>query len=288
MVFSASDDEINSNIVGKFVLNDKLCDIYIREIFQSPNFKSQDLRSTTSNICIFPNRRLLFCNYEIQDLTLFDENLNFIKSINLIDNKKFKCAIAVTNAKDRVYIANDTNNEIILTDLEFNKIKSFDLLQSIQAREKLVFIRGLCYVNECLYVSDYQNKCIQKLNSNLEFISVHHLDYNPWKIEVSNQVICVQSYIIEFYDVNTFDLKHKYEGHNGSIAKFNSHFYEYYHKKGKLFCYDKNGYLNETIVMNRQFNNLFVNSMGSFGYFCGKFFISSWNSNKLVIIDGKL
>ena len=71
-----------------------------------------------------------------------------------------------------------------MVDLDFNFIKSIGQLNTPS---------GVCFKNQRLYVADNLNKRVQILSEDLELIKSLPLEYHPWKLKVSNEMLCITS-----------------------------------------------------------------------------------------------
>jgi hypothetical protein len=105
---------------------------------------------------------------------------------------------------------------------------------------------------------------------------MHKLEFEPWFIKTNNHTICVTSTMFEiyFYDLETFKLKNKYEGHNGLIGRVNANFYEFFALDKIMYCYDSDGCLTEEVKLS---NDLDVDAKygGGIGYFRNKLLFRS-------------
>jgi hypothetical protein len=280
IIFVPSRDKIVADSIGKFVKNEKKTNP-IKLMLKYPKFRTLNLDVEPYSICVLPNGNLLSCNYE--SLSLYDKTLQKLKTVSKIDTQSLFCFYATTNNKDKIYFSNSEENQIIMTDLELNKIKFVGSYG--KGNENFDYPRGLAFYKNFVYICDYGNKRLQKLNEALEFDRTIQLDYCPIQIKISNDVVFVGSLLcLYFYDIETFGIvKHIYDGHNGTISEINSNFYEYYSYNKKFYCYDRNGELIEEIQTDGCNNS---NHNGCIGFLNGVLVISSYESKKLVVIDG--
>jgi hypothetical protein len=145
---------------------------------------------------------------------------------------------------------------------------------------------GIDFHKNFLYICDSRNKRIQKLTNNLSFSSSYSLGYLPWQIKIVNQVACVRDLLyanIYFHDINSFQIKTKYSGHNGFISVMNTYFYEYYYQSKILYCYDQEGNLYDEIQTS-SFNNTEFHSWTSMALIDNQFVMTSQPAKKLIII----
>jgi len=216
---------------------------------------------------VLPNQNLLSVNSTPWNLTLYDENFNHTRSIDQISGQKIKPLSVTTNDKNVIFIA--CVDEIIATDLEFNKIFKYGSKGS--DIDQFQYPSGIAFEEDFLYVCDRNNKRIQKLfasiSSEILFSKNYVLRYKPDQIKVSNGVACVRQFYfnsILFYDLNSFELKFKYDNLNGSISEIGGIFYSFDFTSSKIYCYDKDGeILNE--ILNIHFKDLIKNFSQSIG-----------------------
>ena len=231
------------------------------------------------SLCALSNGNLLSCNNE--SLAILDKNFKIIKTITKIDAYSIFCLYATTNHKNRIFFSNSEENQVVITDLELNKIKIIGTYG--RSAEQFNHPRGLTYYKNLIYICDNGNKRLQKVkDETYEFDRPIELDYCPVQIKLANDTVLVGSlFSLYFYNLNDFSLLHKYEGHNGTISEINSIFYEYFPFNKKFYCFSKNAELVEEIQTDG-FNN---EHNGSLAYFKDSFVLPSTDSKKLIIID---
>jgi hypothetical protein len=118
-------------------------------------------------------------------LYLYDQNFKLIKSLN------FKVAYITSNMVDKIYAIQCSANKITLLDLELDEIKSYGSVGSDINQFKNPY--GTCFHNNFVYICDSDNKRIQKLSDNLEYINSFQIDFIPWLIQVANNIACIRS-----------------------------------------------------------------------------------------------
>ena len=205
-----------------------------------------------------PNKTLVCVNSTPWNLTLYDENFNNIRTIDRISGREIKPVSLTTNDKNVIFIA--CIDEIIATDLEFNEI--FKCGSTGSDIEQFKYPSSIAFKEDYLYVCDRNNKRLQKLfsseSSEITFIENYILRYKPDQIKVSNAVACVRQFIFNslyFYDLNSFELKFKYDHLNGSISEIGGIFYAFDFLSAKICCYETDGcFLNE--ILNFRFKDL--------------------------------
>lgn len=283
--FIASEVSINAEMVGHFKLKRKCGHSYkeISELLKLNTFENFDLGFSVYSICALPNDTLL-CSLTYDGVSIFDKNYNCIK-LTKFNQDHISIWSTATDNKDRIYLADVCNHQIILADFELNKIK---IVGRWNGNLKFDDPR-LSYSKGRVYVAEHLNKRIQILNDELEFIKIHTLDYKPRYIQVGDDVALVSVYSpyrINVYDNEEFQLKFKYEGHNGSISFINSYFYEYCHHTLTFYCYDQSGSLVEEIKGDKF--NMHGSYDGSLQVFNNALICSAHGNKRLYIIKTKI
>lgn len=189
-----------------------------------------------------------------------------------------------TNNEDKLYICDYSHDRIFVTDLELNHI-----LHTIESNEyrsnQFCDPYGIYFYAGYLYLCDSHNKKIQKLTSNLVYKKSYKLDYSPRQIKITNNIACIRPLdqcCMYFYELHTFEVKFRYDGHNGSINELNSYFYEYYDKTKMFYCYDENGVLIDEIKTNGFSNKIDIYDLTCLTYINGEILISSKDSKRML------
>jgi hypothetical protein len=175
-----------------------------------------------------------------------------------------------------------------LTDLDFNFIKYFG--SRGKGNHELFNPRGICFKNHSMYVCDMSNSRVQIFNKEFELISTPKTNYGPWKIKVSNLLICIKCITgkIYFYNLNDLSLDRKYSHETCRISEYNSCFYEFFFKKiKKINFYDKTGDLKGELIINN-FAHYFTNGDfwdGTFIDYKGDLLILSQSEKKIIRIS---
>ncbi len=200
------------------------------------------------------------------------------------DNNKFHCLFATTNEQNLIYLTNRIEHEVIMTDLELNKLTSIGTKGSNNAQFNCP--EDICYHNGKIYICDHYNKRIQIFKEDLSFDSLFEIESHPFQIKICQETVCiVASSCVHFYDLPTFTLKYKYSDHAGKLSELSSYFYEYFDVNKKCYVYSKDGDLIQEIQTDG-FNNI-ANDWcdGCLVYFHGKVLISSYSQSKLIVIN---
>lgn len=259
----------------------------IKQLLKLNSYNSIELGVGLSplNICVLPNGKLL-CSLLFNGVALLDNELKILKRSKIL-NKNVNIWSCATNNKNRIYLTDLRNNQIIMTDFNLNLIKNVgskgdSYLQFHDLR--------LCYANEMVYVAELGNKRIQILNDDLDYITMHDLSYSPRDIKVINNTALIASLspsCIYAYNIEGFKLKYLYRKHNGLISVINSVFYEYYPENQKYYCYNEDGQLVDEIETKGINGQLKENYDGSLQIFNNSIICSSYSSQRLVIIKNQ-
>lgn len=259
---------------------------HVKELIEeTKNYDLINLDIGPRDICVLTNGNMLLVNYDKNCLVLLDRNLKFIKTIKKLNNKSFQPTY-VDAYDDRIYVSDCLTSQIIITDLEFKHIKSFGTVGNESSN--LNYPLGLQYYKDCLYVCDYYNKRIQKLDKNYEFINSYKLDFKPWQIKITNDLACVRSDgipngpQISFYKIANFEVVCRHVEHNGTISVLNALFYEYFNTTKTFFCYNKHGELVERIQLSDNLNILHDCWDGCLVYNDENLYLSCYEAKKLV------
>ena len=211
-----------------------------------------ELKSRPQEILVLNNNNLIVAGWEDDFfMTLYDQDFKVIKTTNEINGSLIQpTGLAVNTLTDQLFISNIDEHQIIITDFEFNKLKTFGSRGS--NNEQFSFPAGLCFLrNSDLFVCDDGNKRIQVFNKELEFIKTIPLDYHPRRIKVSNTTVFVRGYTsgdisvffkTYIYDLTNWTLKSKYDHH--SFYSCICDLYQYYYIipfKSKLILYNSDG-----------------------------------------------
>jgi hypothetical protein len=82
------------------------------------------LENSPNDLCLLPNNMIALSNSTQKNICVHDEDFNLIKLINKIDNDTFHPLRLETNNENLIYITEFSKCQVIMTDLNFNKIKS--------------------------------------------------------------------------------------------------------------------------------------------------------------------
>ena len=233
------------------------------------------------DLIALPNNQIMSLDYLEKSLTIYDQNLKLVKRIDRIGGGLFAPLAIFINLEEEIfYIADNQNNRILMTDFDFNLIKSI----GSRGKENDQFngLYDLCLINQSLVVCDYENQRLQVYSKDLEFEKSINTFCEPFKIKTTSSLICIHSVGgIFFYYIDSFKL-FKWFNHNFcKISKINSNIYELDHRAKKLFCYDEksNDFMQELTYSNEYLSVIWDGSMIVFN---GTLLITSYTKNKII------
>ena len=201
--------------------------------------------------CELGNDFFICCDNNNKRLVVLDQSFNFVKSIHRINGQEFTTLGIVTNGENRIFISDYQNSKIYATDFDFNYISSFN---ETPGNDSITLSHpyDLFYYENFLYICDCRNQRILKVHDDFKFEALYELNYQPWQIKIANNHACVRANnsTLYFYELPLFSLKHKYTDHDGPVCVHNSYFYELSEKHKKIFCFDWNGKLDDSVDLN--------------------------------------
>lgn len=208
-----------------------------------------------SDIIVLPNNNLITIDVSIK---LYDREFNFIREIKKINGKIFLSRVATINQVDRcLYILDFKNHKILMVDFDFKLVKSIDVIgKGVESA------RGICFKNNKLFVSDYENKSIKIYTNDLIFSKSFGLGYRPFNIKASNKMLCVESRAhsvgngIYFYHIEDLSFYGKYDFGYFFLHEINSQFY--LSQENKIHCFDEEGKLNRVINLDGALGEIYV------------------------------
>jgi hypothetical protein len=231
------------------------------------------------------NKKTILCsNYYADCLSLLDKNFKLIRKIDRINGENFQ-PLGLACTDNRLYIADGLNHRIIMTDFEFNKIKSIGSLGS--DFNKFNGPRGICLQNEILYICDILNQRIKIYSKDLEFIKSVKTYYQPWLIKATDSLLFIQSSntcFLFIYELDSLVLKKKIENpvYEGRFSVINSNLYRFNSKSKSVLFYDENGDFKEEIVLNNIDGSILSNSLdGVLVEFNGNLIMTRSSTHKL-------
>ena len=260
----------------------------IDKLIKCKKYNTINLNIQPNELCPLSNGYLLATNQENNKcLSLYNENLSLVLTIDKINESSIQALFITTNNTDRIYINDYATHSIIMTDNELKLLKSIGSINNILFK----YPSGVEYSNKKLFICDLYNKFIHKVDDNLEHIQSFELDYSPLQIKIScDKTACVKPYTEEaiyFYELDTFLLKSKYDGHYGNVSVIESLFYEYSFKEHHLYCFNKNGELDESKKIELYHLKELLNDKkdGSLTLFDKKIIVTSMSKKKIILIE---
>ncbi len=227
----------------------------IKNAIKKSKFKEIDLLYSFDDFCILPNNVLAFINTYDKNVSIYNQFFNLKKIVNKIGIiQEFVPRGITINEKNGIYLTDSLNHQIIMTDLEFNPIKTLGSLGS--NTDEFMSPYGIRFKSHLVYVCDLGNKRIQIFDENLEHImNSIQLELCPLRIEISNDFLCIsgctnlqnKSDKFGFYSRDTFELSSLETETFGRISKINENFYIFDFNSKKIACHDKNGNFVENI-----------------------------------------
>jgi hypothetical protein len=242
-----------------------------------------DLDSKPYDICL-KDDQIIITHRSDKCLKIYDKDLNFISKVDRINGEEFQpLGILANFEKKQFYICDYLNDRILITDLDFNFIKSVGSKGSGNCQFDGPY--DFCFSNSKFYICDFFNQRIQVYSKDFDFVTSFKVEYNPWKIKSTNSTICVVANSpsgIYFYNSIDFHLIRNYNHFNGRISQINSIFYEFNHKTQTMSCYDENANLKEEIALKGLEKFLVGFWDGEFICNNGSLFIQSQNHKKII------
>lgn len=233
-----------------------------------------------------PNGNLLCCNGP--SLTIFSKHLKELKVVEQFDFEKFNCLYATTDKKKLIYLTNRDSHEVIITDLELNKLSSTGNKGSFDNQFNCP--EDIFYYKAKIYICDHFNKRIQVLNEDLSFDSRFQVESYPSQIRITKNLCCITATSsIYYYDLKSFNMKIKHSMHGAGRLSLlaDTYFYKYLSFNGVKFkIFNNEGQLVEDVQAVGELTNFIDDwSDGCLVNFNGKILISSYNHSKLVVTD---
>ncbi len=165
MDFSVSKEIVSQKLIGDIVYQSRAVDV--KEFLDKGKTEIIKLKHDVWDILVVNRYRIICCSLKSKCLALYDENLNFVKTVDKIN--EFRVAPAgIASYEDHFYISDQLNHKILKLDFELNKIKSIGNLGSRFNQFNVPF--GICCKDGILYICDNRNHRIQIYNEDLQFI----------------------------------------------------------------------------------------------------------------------
>lgn len=288
MEIKISNDTIDESIIGELISEKK--NKNVKDLLHQGKKEIINLGFYPWDIIVFPKNRILCSNYGNKNLTLHDEAGNLIRLLDKINGSLFQpCGIAFDEEENNLFITDLLMHQIIMTDIEFNKIKTVG--SAGEENNQFNSPVGICFKNGNLYVCDHGNKRIKMFSKDLEFIKSLNVDYGPSLIKATDSLICVQSFsspnFFYMYQLGDLVLHRTIDSTNlcFKISVINSLFYRCNFKRKTILCYNEDGNLDEEIILSNLDDNIISGQNdGMIVELNGKLYMTSNSKGKLVII----
>jgi hypothetical protein len=278
-----SKEKFHEDYLGKIYLDYRNKSIIVADLLKNGEKHVFDLDSEPYDICLKEDQ-IIMSHFFDECLKIYDKNFNFINRVDRINGEGFVPRTVLANfEKKQFYICDNHNNRILITDLDFNFIKSV----GSEGSDNCQFNgpRDICFSGSKFYICDCYNRRIQVYSKDFDLVTSFKVEYCPWKIKSTNSTICVKDIIqngIYFYNSNDFHLIRNYNHSSGSISQINSMFYEFNHRTQTISCYDENGNIKEQIILKGLDKFLTSVCDGAFIYYNGALLIQSRIDKKII------
>ena len=112
-----------------------------------------------TDVAALPNGHIIVLCYYTGAINIYDEDFNLIKKVTEINHQAFKCLSSTSNNKDKIFISDFVNDKVIMTNFDFEYIKSYTIQQPY----------GVCF-HHYLYTCCFNETKIYKHDENLKLI----------------------------------------------------------------------------------------------------------------------
>ena len=194
--------------------------------------------SGPTSFCFVPSRGLYVVDNYSDSVQIYDEGMKLIDTkrvaacVELKEDSNDDCDDSsdimpfsiTTNGVDKVYFSEINKKRVYQVDFDLNLIGFVGCIFS-EPNNQIV---ELCpweihFANGALYVCDKDNSKMHLFDEDLQHTESHELDLEPWCIRVIDKIACIchlEHFCVCFYDLPSFTLKYRYNGHNGYISVY--------------------------------------------------------------------
>jgi hypothetical protein len=256
---------------------------------RSKQYESIDVEPSNKAYVLSDNI-LAFCDQTKQRIKFFNESFEHIQTIDRINNETISPTHIESNHIDKYFIIDskkignyrDTINRILVTDFNFQFIKSRHIDNIIEVK------KILCYKNS-IFLVDTASSEILKLNENLDALrSIQLKDSNNNFIcdaKFSNDLlfVCFTTNFMNIYEPKTMRLVLKYDKFDGQLLIIDNN---------NLFAleYDNICYFDNNCSLMAKIPTCVFDEFTQFEidfkiYFANKFIFYSVTRGKLIVFD---
>ena len=248
----------------------------VKETLLNGKFGLIEVAGRPSSLISLPTGNLVCCTDD--SVKLLDENLKEIISVST-GGTSF-CASSRRNEK---YVSVSGKHCIISFDCNLNQLKKFGSLGT--GNDQLNYPRGLCCHGDCVYICDCNNKRIQILSLDFNYVNTIRLDGIPLSVQTSETTIGVSCNdgTTCFFDLKTRALKHKHNNYvTYNIKYINSIFYGSNCKQKKFYLFDSNGNFKEEMAMNDRLSKHITYWHGGLCKHKDVLYLADYNGSKIL------
>ena len=249
----------------------------MKQTLLNAKFELIEVDGQPTSLISLPNGNLV-CG-TTDSVKLLDENLKEIKSVTT-GGWGF-CAF---NRRNEIYVTVDYKNCIILFDLNLNQLKQFG--SNGVGNNQLNCPFGLCCRGDYLYICDCNNKRIQILSLDFEYVNTIQLDgLYPYIVHTSETTIglsCRDGPTF-FFDLKTRALKLKHDNYGTwNLNYIDSTFYGSNYSTKKFYLFDSYENFIEEMVMNESLSKHIRNWPGGLCRHKGVLYLADFNEGKIL------
>jgi hypothetical protein len=237
-------------------------------------------------ICSIKDEYLLACDASTGRLFMYDSTFKKINQISQLNGNRIYAYYVVTDGNDRVYITSQCEHKLIMTNLKLEFIK-------YAKKDTIKRCYGIFYYQNYVYVCDYEDAKVVKFDDDLNDCKNYLLDINPTQIQIFGQTACVRGWdkqtrsnnSIDFYELNTFQLKQRLSTIQGDIFAYECLLYHHNFHVNRFDIYNENGIKIDEILTDGYAKCLPDNGWRGVCIFNGRFVHTTSNfSRKLILI----